>query len=211
MRQSSSRKPVRSLAAEANSHDSSLPPTTTPTFTKGQAIQVEVLSFGPLGASVDVIALDHASDNVLPEGAVPHATGLILQREIAYFRTARRNVDVVLGEVLPAYVEGVREEENEDDRVDERSDHAMLPMLPKLDISLRVVGGKAKTEEWSVVVWDRLQEAPDGQVAVGDKSSPAAIAAVFPGASKGAFKKAVARLYKEGKVEPGPYVTKLMS
>jgi hypothetical protein len=197
------------LAAHANSHDS-LPPTAPlPTFTKGQAIQVEVLSFGPLGASVDVIALDHASDNVLPEGAVPHATGLILQREIAYFRTARRNVDVVLGEVLPAYVEGVREEEN-DDSVDELSDNTM-PTLPKLDISLRVVGGKAKTEEWSVVVWDRLQEAPDGQVAVGDKSSPAEIAALFPGASKGAFKKAVARLYKEGKVEPGPYVTKLMS
>jgi hypothetical protein len=194
-------------SSEPNSHDS----ITATNFTKGQAIQVEVVSFGPLGASVDVIGLDHTASNVLPEGALPHATGLILQREIAYFRTARRNVDVVLGEVLPAYVEGVREEEDDTDNNDiVTKDDTLFAPLPKLDVSLRVVGGKAKTDEWSAVLWDRLQE-DGGQVPVGDKSSPAEIAALFPGASKGAFKKAVAKLYKEKKVEPGPYVTKLMS
>jgi hypothetical protein len=59
-------------------------------FKVGQPIKVEVLQFGPLGASVSV------DDDV--------ARGLILQREIAMFRDKRDGADVILGEILDAYV-----------------------------------------------------------------------------------------------------------
>lgn len=75
----------------------------------GDKIQVEVLSFGPLGASVGVVGIGHDdSDQLLPVDAEPYAMGLISQKEIAYFRQSRGNVDVVRGEVLPAYVQKIR-------------------------------------------------------------------------------------------------------
>jgi hypothetical protein len=81
----------------------------TPSFQVGDQIQVEVISFGPLGASVSVVGIGHGGDvNLLPVDAEPYATGLIVQQEIAYFRQSRDNVDVVRGEVLPAFVEKVR-------------------------------------------------------------------------------------------------------
>jgi hypothetical protein len=100
----------------------------------GDKIQVEVLSFGPLGASVEIVALGHDPDDVPaaePEsgggfggqGAI--GRGLVLQREIGYFRQARNNVDVVRGEILPAYVERVRDDGS-------------------VDVSLRSYGGRAK-------------------------------------------------------------------
>lgn len=45
---------------------------------------------------------------------------------------------------------------------------------------------------------------------VGDKSTPEEINAIFPGASKSAFKKGVAALYKRGLVTPGPNSVSLM-
>ena len=156
----------------------------THSFQRGDAVQVQVMSFGPLGASVDVIAASHDDDQIIPETEPPLAKGLILQKEISYFRQARNNVDVVLSEVLPAYVEHVRDDQ-------------------KLDIGLRKFGGRAKTLDVAEQLMERLQK-QKGRLAVGDKSSPQDIAREFPGVNKASFKKAVAALYKQGKVKPGP-------
>ena len=70
--------------------DENAPPPSS--FYKGQKVQVEVVSFGPLGASVDVVGLGHDFDTVLPQGQEPLGKGLVLQREIRYFRQARNNL-----------------------------------------------------------------------------------------------------------------------
>ena len=62
------------------------------TFKPGHKIQVEVISFGPMGASVDVVAESHNPDDVIAEDAEPLGRGLILQKEISYFRQRRDNV-----------------------------------------------------------------------------------------------------------------------
>lgn len=95
------------------------------------------------------------------------------------------------GEILPAYVERVREN-------------------GRIDVALRSVGGKAKAQDIGEIILEKLATVMEGELYIGDKSSPEDIAEAFPGTSKAAFKKAVARLYKEGKVKPGPYSIKLM-
>ncbi|KAL3928390.1 MAG: hypothetical protein SGARI_005046 [Bacillariaceae sp.] len=112
--------------------------------------------------------------------------------EIAYFRQARDNVDVVRGEILPAYVQNVREEDG------------------KLDISLRRYGGKAKSEDVGARILERLEWAPNGVLNIGEKSPPKDIADEFPGVSKGVFKKALGGLYKKSLVKPGPDTIELM-
>lgn len=134
-----------------------------PDFKSGDAIQVEVRSFGPLGASVDIIGIGHSPDDVLDETAPALGRGLIYQKEIRYFRERRNNVDVVKGEVLPAFVEKIRDD-------------------GKVDISLRVVGGRAKAEELAEIIMERLQLGLGGTIPVGDKSPPEQIAQEFPGA-----------------------------
>ena len=151
-------------------------------FRRGSKVQVEVVSFGPLGASVNVIGMGHDSA-LLDEGEDPYGVGLIYQKEIAYFRSARNNVDVVRGEILPAYIQKVRDD-------------------GKLDIGLRAFGGKAKSDEISDVIMDRLESSPDGILNVGDKSSPEEIEEEFPGVSKTSFKKAVGALFKKGLIQP---------
>jgi hypothetical protein len=153
-----------------------------PKFQTGDRILIEVVSFGPLGASVQVVGLSHSPDALIAEDEDPLGRGLILQREIHYFRQARDSVDVVKGEVLPAYVERVRDN-------------------GRLDISLRSPGGKQKAEDIGKLILERLLEY-DGRLQVGDKSSPRDIGREFPGVSKVAFKKAVSALYKKGLVQP---------
>uniref|UniRef100_A0A7S2WIB0 Conserved virulence factor B-like winged helix domain-containing protein n=1 Tax=Eucampia antarctica TaxID=49252 RepID=A0A7S2WIB0_9STRA len=161
-------------------------------FSRGDKIQVEVTRFGVLGASVEVIAhKSHEEDDVIPESEPPLGVGLILQREIHYFRSARDGVDVIAGEILPAYVEKVRDD-------------------GKLDISFRIPGGKGKAEDLATVIMETLKSAEDGVVSVGDKSTPEAINRMFPGSSKASFKRAVAFLYKKKLVKPGPDSTTLM-
>lgn len=155
-------------------------------FKVGDQIQIEVVSFGPLGASVEVISQSHDPDDLIPDTEPALARGLILQKEIHYFRQARNNVDVVQGEILPAYVERIRED-------------------GRLDIGLRAFGGKAKAGQVAAMILDRLEWADGGILQIGDKSSPAEINAEFPGVSKGTFKKAVSALYKQGKVKPGAF------
>ena len=160
-------------------------------FKYADPIQIEVISFGPMGASVDVVGRGHNPNNLIPDNVPSLGQGLILQKEIHYFRQERRNVDVVKGEVLPAYVEEVRDD-------------------GRLNISLRTPGGKAKAEKTSVLIMDLLKKSPDGILSLGDKSSPYEIGTYLPGVSKLAFKKAVAALYKEGLVKPGPSSISLM-
>jgi hypothetical protein len=153
-------------------------------FAPGDKIQIEIISFGPMGASVEVIAASHDPDDLIPEDEPPLALGLILQKEIQYFRQGRDGVDVVRGEVLPAYIERVREETN------------------RVDVGLRAFGGKAKAEEVSKMILDRLEYSSGGTLPIGDKSHPEDINAEFPGVSKSTFKRAVSALYKEGIVIP---------
>jgi hypothetical protein len=160
-------------------------------FRKGNPILVEVVRFGPLGASVEVIGRSHNEDDMIPEDEQALGYGLILQKEIGYYRAGRGGVDVVMGEILPAYVEWVRDD-------------------GKVDISLRKPGGKGKAEDLSEMILEKIKESASGEIDVGDKSSPDDINKVFPGSSKASFKRAVADLYKKGLVKPGPKSTKLM-
>lgn len=161
-------------------------------FKYGDKVQVEVVQFGPLGASVDVVGAGHSPDDIIPEDEPPLGTGLILQKEIRYFREARNNVDVVLGEVLLAYIE-------KNDRDD-----------GKLGITLRTPGGRGKAQEVGRLVLEKLQQSKDGTISVGDKSSPEDISREFPGVSKSSFKRALSALYKKGLVKPGPKSTLLL-
>ena len=154
---------------------------------------VEVTLFGPLGASVDVVAHNtHDPSDCISQEDPALGRGMILQREINYFRRGRGGVDIVKYEILPAYVENVREREFEEGKIEER-----------LDISLRPPGGKAKALELGEQILQKLKESSDGVLNVGDKSSPEEIDEIFPGASKSAFKKAVSGLYRRGLVNPG--------
>jgi CvfB-like winged helix domain len=150
-------------------------------FRIGDTIQVEVISFGPLGASVDIVGVGHDAESLIGEDELPFGSGLVLQREIRYFREGRNGVDVVTGEILPAYVEKVRED-------------------GRVHVSLRPAGGKAKAIDASKKILDQL--ARSHTIALGDKSTPEEIAVLFPGVSKAAFKKAVSALYKKGLVKP---------
>jgi predicted RNA-binding protein (virulence factor B family) len=61
------------------------------------------------------------------------------------------------------------------------------------------------------MIMQKLSQTSDGTLSVGDKSSPRDTGLAFPGVSKAAFKKAVAALCEQGKVEPGPDSIKLMN
>jgi len=164
-----------------------------PEFKRGDKVMVEIIYFGPLGASVDVVAHNsHDNKDCINQNEPALGRGMILQREIDYFRKSRDMVDVVKYEILPAYVENISEKGVE----------------TRLDISLRPPGGKAKAQELGEQILERLRE--EGTINVGDKTSPEEINEIFPGSSKSAFKKAVSGLYRQGLVKPGPYSITLM-
>ena len=172
-------------------------------FSRGEAIQVEVMRFGRLGASVEVIGKGHREEDIIDEDEEALASGLILQKEIHYFRQAR-GIDVVVGEILPAYVENVRSLP-----VMREGNPVPGEFRKSLDICLREVGGRAKAETLGKDIMERLSNSAEGTIGVGDKSSPEDINELFPGASKSAFKKAVAMLFRQGKVIPKPYEVSL--
>jgi hypothetical protein len=154
-----------------------------PLYKPGDKIQVKIMSFGPLGAYVDVIGNGHTAAGLIPESSPPLTKGLIYQQEITFFRQARRNVDFYLGEVLPAYVAKVR-----------------LELGGRLDVSLRMFGDKAKAEVKRRIL-ERLRQ--DGTLWVGVKSTQESIAREFPGVSRSAFKSSVWVLYRQGLVRRG--------
>ncbi len=153
-------------------------------YKRGQQIEVTVQQFGPLGASVDI-----------SNGNVIGAKGLILQSEINYFRERRyvnpeNDGDVLIGEVLPAFVERVRDN-------------------GKVDIALRPVG-VTRIEVVGDMIMDALEGSPSGTIPIGDKSSPGDIGAYIHGISKSDFKNAIGGLYRSGKVLPGKFETTLI-
>lgn len=148
------------------------------TWLRGTSIEAEVLSFGPLGASVRVN--DGESD----------ALGLILQKELAFFRDQRGGIEVVLGERLPAFVERIRE----DGRVD-------VQLRPVFTARLAIVAKQ---------ILEALEGSPSMIIPIGDRSSPEDITAYFYGVSKNDFKKAVGVLYRTGYVFPGRSQTRLL-
>jgi hypothetical protein len=180
---------------------------TQPIFKRHDLVMVEVIYFGPLGASVDVVAHNtHNISDCISQNEPALGGGMILQREIDYYRRSRGGVDVVKYEILPAYVENVREvvvTANEDGSGSESSS-----IEERLDISLRPPGGKAKAIDLGEQILEKLLV--DKVINVGDKSSPEEINDIFPGASKSAFKKAVSGLYRRGLVNPGDYSITLM-
>jgi CvfB-like winged helix domain len=139
----------------------------------------------------------------------PLAKGLILQKEIHYFRQARGNVDVVRGEVLPAYVERVRETRTTTTTSSSTTTTtgAGVVVEYRLDVCLRCFGGQwageARALELSDVILQRLRNdsRDNGCLELGDKSTPAEIQHVFPGTSKTTFKTALAKLYKLGRIQ----------
>ena len=64
-------------------------------YVRGQAIEVKIVQFGPLGASVTVNGGE--------------AYGLVLQREIALLRD-KRGSDVLVGDTIDAWVEKMRDD-----------------------------------------------------------------------------------------------------
>lgn len=179
--------------------------TTQPIFKRQDLVMVEVIYFGPLGASVDVVAHNtHNLSDCISQNEPALGRGMILQSEIDYYRRSREGVDVVKYEILPAYVENVREVRvtAENGGGDETS------VEERLDISLRPPGGKAKALDLGEQIIQKLLV--DKVINVGDKSSPEEINHVFPGASKSAFKKAVSGLYRRKLVNPGDYSISLM-
>jgi hypothetical protein len=160
-------------------------------FKNGDKIQVEVAFFGTLGASVDVVGHgSHEEQDCIGVDEPSMGRGLILQREIQYFRAARDGVDVVVGEILPGYIEKI---------------HFVQGGETRIDVSLRPVGGRAKASMVSDQILELLEDAQSGgSLPIGDKSTPNEISNFFPGVSKSSFKQAVSQLYKLGKVQPGP-------
>eukprot|EP00588_Corethron_pennatum_P014827 CAMPEP_0194279678 /NCGR_PEP_ID=MMETSP0169-20130528/14065_1 /TAXON_ID=218684 /ORGANISM="Corethron pennatum, Strain L29A3" /LENGTH=267 /DNA_ID=CAMNT_0039024131 /DNA_START=37 /DNA_END=840 /DNA_ORIENTATION=- len=183
------RNPSTLLYASASTSSDSARPTLPPRpLRRGDAVQAEVLYFGPLGATVHIVGAGHGRDVLLSDE--PLGRGLILQREIAYFREGRRGIDVVVGEILPAWVEKVHEDTG----------------LTKVDASLRPHGGGAKAEQVANSIMALLMDFDgDGSIPIGDKSLPREIAQILPGVSKGTFKKALSLLYKKRQVIPGPF------
>ena len=155
----------------------------------GAEIGARVLSFGPLGASVEVLLKGRAraeeeeqplESQILDPRAL---SGLITQVEISLFREARGGDDVLVGDVLPAWVHNVRD--------DGRVDVGLRPAVRE-----RVTAAQA-------ALLEALEASPDGVLPVGDKSDPGLIRRWLPGVSKSQFKNAVGGLYRSGMVLAG--------
>jgi len=165
-----------------------------PEFKIGDKVLAEVIFFGPLGASVDIVAHgSHSLDECIPQDEPALGRGIVYQKEINYFRRSRGMVDVVRDEILPGYVEKIRHGDFEHNGEYET----------RLDVSLRPIGGKAKALELGPLIVELLKDSPDGTLDIGDKSKPEEIDALLPGTSKAAFKRAVSALFKQGVVKPG--------
>ena len=135
--------------------------------------EAEIVSFGPLGASVVVEFRDGR-----------FGEGLVLQKELQYLRESRRGAGAELGEMVSAFA-------------------APSPTVEgKYDVFLRPPSAEGKNRDAAALILAEL-ERRGGKLDVGDKSSPEDIAAVLPGLSKSVFKNAVGNLYRAKKVVPG--------
>ena len=141
--------------------------------------EAEIVSFGPLGASVVVEFRDGR-----------FGEGLVLQKELQYLRESRRGAGAEMGEVVSAFA-------------------APSPTVEgKYDVFLRPPSAEGKNRDAAALILAEL-ERRGGKLDVGDKSSPEDIAAILPGLSKSVFKNAVGNLYRAKKVVPGRHEVRL--
>jgi len=141
--------------------------------------EAEIVSFGPLGASVVVEFRDGR-----------FGEGLVLQKELQYLRESRRGAGAEMGEMVSAFA-------------------APSPTVEgKYDVFLRPPSAEGKNRDAAALILAEL-ERRGGKLDVGDKSSPEDIAAVLPGLSKSVFKNAVGNLYRAKKVVPGRHEVRL--
>ncbi|GMI52520.1 hypothetical protein TeGR_g8369 [Tetraparma gracilis] len=152
----------------------------------GSSVVAEVLWFGPLGASV--LLSPPPTPTEIPG---PVATGLVLQSELALYREQRGGEGVMIGEVLTGFV----------GRVHPIPDDAEEGAMPKVDVSLRPLGAQGQTDAASRIMNALNDPYNDGVLQLGDRSPPEDISQSFPGMTKSVFKKAVGKLFKEGKIE----------
>ena len=141
--------------------------------------EAEIVSFGPLGASVVVEFRDGR-----------FGEGLVLQKELQYLRESRRGAGAELGEMVSAFA-------------------APSPTVEgKYDVFLRPPSAEGKNRDAAALILAEL-ERRGGKLDVGDKSSPEEISAALPGLSKSVFKNAVGNLYRAKKVVPGRHEVRL--
>ena len=167
--------------------------------------EAEIVSFGPLGASVAVHKsncrgasppLDTLIDLRTHRSVVVEfrdgrfGEGLVLQKELQYLRESRRGAGAELGEMVSAFA-------------------APSPTVEgKYDVFLRPPSAEGKNRDAAALILAEL-ERRGGKPDVGDKSSPEDIAAILPGLSKSVFKNAVGNLYRAKKVVPGRHEVRL--
>lgn len=142
-----------------------------PPYRRGDTIMAKVLSYGPLGASIKVI------DNDRPSALY---TGLILRSELSYWIELHK-YEPALGEVIPAYVQNIREG-------------------GKIDVSLRPVGFDKVVEAKDKLLELLMDPANNGKVALGDKSLPEDIWKILPGMSKNQLKGGIGALIRDGAI-----------
>ena len=141
--------------------------------------EAEIVSFGPLGASVVVEFRDGR-----------FGEGLVLQKELQYLRESRRGAGAEMGEMVSAFA-------------------APSPTVEgKYDVFLRPPSAEGKNRDAAALILAEL-ERRGGKLDVGDKSSPEEISAALPGLSKSVFKNAVGNLYRAKKVVPGRHEVRL--
>jgi hypothetical protein len=119
------------------------------------------------------------------------AKGLISNAEIEYFMKKNGlDSNFRIGHVLIGYVNRIRED-------------------GKIDVGLRLPSLE-RNKATEKAIMDLLKKTETGSIPIGDKSSAESIASLLPGISKSTFKLVVGNMYKENKVEPGPFETKLL-
>ena len=167
--------------------------------------EAEIVSFGPLGASVAVHKsncrgasppLDTLIDLRTHRSVVVEfrggrfGEGLVLQKELQYLRESRRGAGAELGEMVSAFA-------------------APSPTVEgKYDVFLRPPSAEGKNRDAAALILAEL-ERRGGKLDIGDKSAPEDIAAILPGLSKSVFKNAVGNLYRAKKVVPGRHEVRL--
>ena len=151
------------------------------TVKRGDAVRVEILRYGPLGASVKILPdldTNSGSGNALLSNDWVEKTGLILQDHIQYW-SAVQGRDPEIGEVCEAFIEKVRDD-------------------GKLDIAFRPRGYSKVLLATSQIL--KSLEASGGRLSIGARSTPEQIWNMWPGMSKGEYKTGIGALLRDGTV-----------
>lgn len=174
------RKRVYNSQKDSVSRDSSNSVSSS-TVKRGDAVRVEILRYGPLGASVKLLPdlnTSSGSGNALLSNDWVEKTGLILQDHIQYW-SAVQGRDPEIGEICEAFIEKVRDD-------------------GKLDIAFRPRGYSKVLLATSQIL--KSLEASGGRLSIGARSTPEQIWNMWPGMSKGEYKTGIGALLRDGTV-----------